>query len=54
MGQFADDPDLLEAAARYLRVGGVVHDEELRVTVDSHRVRRTAIRDAERARVIEE
>jgi hypothetical protein len=54
MGQFADDPDLLEAAARYLRAGGVVHDEELRVTVDSHRVRRTAIRDAERARVIEE
>ena len=50
MGQFADDPELLEAAARYLRAGGVIHDESLRVPPDTNRVRRTAERDAKRAR----
>jgi hypothetical protein len=50
MGQFEDDPALLEAAARYLRAGGVVHDESLRIAADTAHFRRTAERDAKRAR----
>jgi hypothetical protein len=50
MGQFADRADLLDAAARYLRQGGVVHDDALKVPADSPEMRRARERDAKRAR----
>lgn len=34
MGQFADDPDLMQKAVDYLRAGGVVHDPSLRAPSD--------------------
>lgn len=50
MGQFADDPELLEAAVRYLRAGGVVHDEALRIPDKSRETARAKDRDLARAR----
>lgn len=50
MGQFGDDPALLESAATYLRNGGVVHDEALRVPENSPMVKRSRERDEKRAR----
>ena len=50
MGQFADDPNLLEAAVRYLRAGGVVHDEALRIPDRSRETARAKARDLARAR----
>jgi hypothetical protein len=50
MGQFADSPDLLEAAARYLRDGGVVHDENLRIPETSPHLKRSRERDTKRSR----
>lgn len=49
MGQFADDPDIMQKAVQYLRIGGVVHNPELRMP-DTWHAKRTQKRDQARAR----
>ena len=44
LGQFGDDPARLEAAAAYVRAGGVVHDASMRVPEQSVHARRARTR----------
>jgi hypothetical protein len=50
MGLFADNPGLLEAAASYIRKGGVVNNPDLKVPEGGEVDMKSKIRDSRRAR----